>query len=198
MIKLPVSDGKVSDLVRRMEALSLREEDIEESYYRPSGKGNKNALTGVMLLHKTTGIRVRCNRESSQGINRFVARRSLVEELEARLQNKTRHEVKAEQIRQDKLHKLRRKGSRKRTQALPNPFGMSSGELAFLQKEKEASEAEARKAAPDPPRPMGGGGGGGGGSGGSGGSGLRGGFDLARAERAFILRMPANGLPTMF
>lgn len=192
MIKLPVSDGKVSDLFRRMEALSLREEDLEESYYRPSGKASKHALTGVNLLHKATGIRIRCNRESSQGINRFVARRSLVEELEARLLNKTRHEVRAEKIRQDKV---RRKGSRKRTQALPNPFGMSMGELAFLQKEKKEEErkrAAPPQAAPDSPRSFGGGGGG------SGSSGLRGGFDLARAERAFILRMPANGLPTMF
>jgi hypothetical protein len=182
-----------------MEALTIREEDFEESYYRPSGKrsGSKNALTGVMLLHKPTGIRVRCNRESSQGINRFIARRSLVEELEARRQNKTRHELKADKIRQDKL---RRKGSRKRTQPMPNPFGMSKGELAYLTKEERENRpapapgiapAPVPNPTPTPPRGISG-------AGDSGGSSGSGGFDLARAERAFILRMPTNGLPTMF
>lgn len=190
MTSFPVSDGKVSDLLRRMALLLLREEDLEETYYRPAGKkSNSKALTGVMLLHRPTGIRVRCNRESSQGINRFIARRSLVEELEARRSSKTRHEVKAEKIRQEKQ---RRKGSRKRTQALPGVFGrpdvelVRDGESQALQPtgagsgnmgQLPASHGGKRNPARHQP------------------PGQRKGFDLAEAERGFILRRPAQGLP---
>ncbi len=95
--------------------LQLAEGQIEESYFKASGPGGQKTnktLTGVTLLHRPTGIRVRCQRERSQGINRFIARRLLVEELEARTHGKTRHEVKAEQLREEKD---RRRGSRKKT-----------------------------------------------------------------------------------
>jgi len=59
-------------------------------------------IGGVDLRHRSTGIRIRCCRESSQALNRFLARRLLADELEARLQNKTRYEVKAEKIREAK------------------------------------------------------------------------------------------------
>ena len=75
-----------------MDALGCREKDLEESF-----RG-----TSITILHRPTGIRVRCNRERSQALNRFFARRLLVEELEAQVQNKTRHEVKAEQLREKK------------------------------------------------------------------------------------------------
>ena len=75
-----------------MDALGCYERDLEESF-----RG-----TSITILHRPTGIRVRCNRERSQALNRFFARRLLVEELEAQVQNKTRHEVKAEQVREKK------------------------------------------------------------------------------------------------
>ena len=75
-----------------MDALGCHERDLEESF-----RG-----TSITILHRPTGIKVRCNRERSQALNRFFARRLLVEELEAQAQNKTRHEVKAEQIREKK------------------------------------------------------------------------------------------------
>ncbi len=75
-----------------MDALGCYERDLEESF-----RG-----TSITILHRPTGIRVRCNRERSQALNRFFARRLLVEELEAKVQNKTRHEVKAEQLREKK------------------------------------------------------------------------------------------------
>ena len=97
-----------------MHRLQLGEGEIEESYFRASGPGGQKinkTLCGVTLLHRPTGIRVRCQRERSQGINRFIARRLLVEELEARLRGKTRHEVKAEHLREEKD---RRRGSRRK------------------------------------------------------------------------------------
>ena len=113
MLKFPVSEQKQADLTARMRELQVVEGQIEESYFRVSGPGgqktNKTA-SGVTLLHRPTGIQVRCQRERSQGINRYLARRLLVEELEARQNGKTRHEVKAERLREEKD---RRCGSRK-------------------------------------------------------------------------------------
>ena len=115
MLRFPVSTQKQAELNERMRHLQLGEGEIEESYFRASGPGGQKTnktLSGVTLLHRPTGIRVRCQRERSQGINRFIARRLLVEELEARAHGKTRHEVKAEHLREEKD---RRRGSRKKT-----------------------------------------------------------------------------------
>ena len=114
MLRFPVSCQKQEDLNGRMQKLRLVEGELDESYFKASGPGGQKTnktLTGVSLLHRPSGIRVRCQRERSQGINRFIARRLLVEELEARVHGKTRHEVKAEQLREEKD---RRRGSRKK------------------------------------------------------------------------------------
>jgi hypothetical protein len=92
VILFPVSERKAKALQSKMDALGCHEKDLEESF-----RG-----TSITILHRPTGIRVRCNRERSQALNRFFARRLLVEELEAQVQNKTRHEVKAEQLREKK------------------------------------------------------------------------------------------------
>ena len=128
MLRFPVSVQKQEDLNERMRQLRLVEGEIEESYFKASGPGGQKTnktLTGVTLSHRPTGIRVRCQRERSQGINRFIARRLLVEELEARAHGKTRHEVKAEQLREGKD---RRRGSRKRPAvSIGNPVPALSG-----------------------------------------------------------------------
>ena len=89
----PVSDKKARALRDRLSALRCSEQDFEESFF----KGN-----GVELRHRSTGIRIRCCQETSQALNRFLARRLLADELEARLQNKTRYRVKAERLREAK------------------------------------------------------------------------------------------------
>jgi len=92
VILFPVSERKAKALQSKMDALGCHERDLEESF-----RG-----TSITILHRPTGIKVRCNRERSQALNRFFARRLLVEELEAKGQNKTRHEVKAEELREKK------------------------------------------------------------------------------------------------
>lgn len=82
--KFPVTAAKLDDLYRRMETHGLREEDLVETYFKTVKSGGKAGLIGVMIFHEASGFRVRCNRERSQGINRFLARRMLVEQLEKR------------------------------------------------------------------------------------------------------------------
>ena len=94
----PVSDKKASALTARMKAVGCAENEIEETLARGGA---------VVLVHRPTGVRVRCCRQRSQGLNRFFARRMLVEEIEAKRRQKTRHEVKAEEIRRQKGRRQR-------------------------------------------------------------------------------------------
>ena len=139
MLRFPVSGQKQEDLSGRMLRLQLVEGQIEESYFKASGPGGQKTnktLTGVTLLHRPTGIRVRCQRERSQGINRFIARRLLVEELEARTQGKTRHEAKAERLRSEKE---KRRGSRKRTGELSTAGSVVPTESSTLMRRESTS-----------------------------------------------------------
>ena len=88
-----VSDKKARALRDRFVALRCSEQDFEETFFKRNG---------VELRHRTTGIRIRCCQETSQALNRFLARRLLADELEARLQDKTRSQVKAERLREAK------------------------------------------------------------------------------------------------
>lgn len=71
-----------------METLGIREEDIEEKFVRSSGSGGQNVnkvSTCVVLRHRPTGIQVKCQIERSQALNRFLARRILVERINQKI-----------------------------------------------------------------------------------------------------------------
>src|SRR5215813_1190108 len=107
-----VSPGKEKSLLDRMQALGVREEDIEEQFVRSSGAGGQNAnktSTCVMLHHLPTGIRVKCQRERSQALNRFLARRILLDKVEAKLRGiRTLAEQEIARIRRQKKQRSRR------------------------------------------------------------------------------------------
>ncbi|HWR58917.1 MAG TPA: peptide chain release factor-like protein, partial [Thermodesulfovibrionales bacterium] len=70
----PVSESKDRELKARMEALNIREEDIQESFIRSGGRGGQNVnkvATCVHLKHVPTGVEVKCQEERSQGLNRY-------------------------------------------------------------------------------------------------------------------------------
>ncbi|HAR36919.1 MAG TPA: peptide chain release factor-like protein [Acidobacteria bacterium] len=108
----PVRPEKEKDLLERMTRLGIKESDLEEKFIRSQGKGgqkvNKSA-TCVYLKHLPTGIEVKCQKERSQAINRFLARRILVEKLEAQIQGKeTEEQQRIEKIRRQKRKRSKR------------------------------------------------------------------------------------------
>jgi len=111
MIHFPVSEEKNRWLRERMEALGVREEDIEEKFIRSSGSGGQKVnktSTCVYLRHISTGIEVKCMRERSQPLNRFLARRELVEKISKGLGQIISDDIKMAKIRRQKARRKKR------------------------------------------------------------------------------------------
>lgn len=103
---MPIRQEKLQDLKKRMEKLHIYEEDLIEKFILGSGKGGQKvnkSHTCVYLKHTSTGIEVKCARERTRGMNRFFARRMLVEKLE---ETKEKESLK---IRKQKKRRQRRK-----------------------------------------------------------------------------------------
>ena len=111
-----VNPEKETALNDRMARLGIREGDLVEQFVRGSGKGGQKVnktSSCVYLLHKPTGIEVKCQRERSQSINRFLARRELCDRLEERIQGiKSRRQQEIERIRRQKRRRSRRQKDR--------------------------------------------------------------------------------------
>ena len=69
-----------------MQRLGVKENDLKESFIRSAGPGGQNVnkvSTCVVLRHLPSGMEVRCQQERSQSMNRYFARRILLQKLEA-------------------------------------------------------------------------------------------------------------------
>lgn len=80
-----ISSDKEKALREKMERFGIKESDIVERFVHSGGPGGQNVnktSTCVYLKHVPTGIEVKCQRERSQAMNRFLARRILVNKIE--------------------------------------------------------------------------------------------------------------------
>lgn len=111
MPEFAVSEEKNRQLHLKMLELAVREEDLRETFIRSSGKGGQHVnktSTRVQLTHIPSGISVTVSRERSQSINRFLARRELLERLEMQSGKKTVEMKKIEKLRKQKDRRRRR------------------------------------------------------------------------------------------
>jgi protein subunit release factor B len=111
MLTFSVSEEKNRWLRERMAVLGVREEDLEESFMRSSGKGGQHvnkSSTCVRLRHIPTGIVVKCMTERSQSVNRFLARRELLEKIAVQMGHSTPRTVEQEKARRRKARRQRR------------------------------------------------------------------------------------------
>ena len=112
MSSLPIAPNKLAELERRMAALSVREADFQETFVRSGGAGGQKvnkSSSCVMVLHRPTGLRVKCQTTRHQGLNRLMARRLLLDKIE-RLQKGF---VASERSRIEKVRRQKRKRSRR-------------------------------------------------------------------------------------
>jgi len=124
-----ISSHKEDALRRKMAELGIRESDLEESFVRSSGAGgqhvNKTASC-VQLFHRPTGIQVKCQEDRSQAVNRFLARRLLVERIEGQVLGRR----SAEQQAREKIRRQKRRRSRRAKQKMLADKHHRSGVLA--------------------------------------------------------------------
>jgi protein subunit release factor B len=107
-----VSPEKEKSLNERMERLGVAESDLRETFVRSSGPGgqkvNKTASC-VHLVHIPSGLSVKCQQSRSQALNRFLARRLLLDRIERIQQGLAR----ADRARVEKIKRQKRRRSRR-------------------------------------------------------------------------------------
>jgi len=129
MITYNVSEKKEKALLDKMERLGIYEKDIVEKFVRSSGKGGQNVnktSTCVYLKHIPTKIEVKCQKERFQSLNRYIARKILVDKIEAMVLGK-------ESEKQQRIEKIRRQ-KRKRSKR---------AKLKMLEEKKKRSRKKA-------------------------------------------------------
>ena len=113
MGKWGVTLRKEIALEKKFKRFNIHEKDIIEKFVRSGGKGGQKldkTSSCVYLKHIPTGIEVKCQRERSQSLNRFLARRILANKIEEMVLGKESEERK-------RIEKIRRKKRRRSKRA---------------------------------------------------------------------------------
>ncbi len=112
MPKTAVAPAKMRELERRMERLGIEEADLEEVFVRSSGPGGQKVnktSSCVVLKHKPSGIVIKCMETRSRELNRFLARRRLVDRIAEQIDR----ELSERQQRIEKIRRQKRKRSKR-------------------------------------------------------------------------------------
>jgi protein subunit release factor B len=107
-----ISPEKEKALKDRMDKLGVKDSDLKESFIRSSGPGGQKVnktSSCVFLIHIPTGLTVKCQQERSQALNRFLARRILLDRIE-KLKTGL---IAAEEMRIEKIRRQKRRRSKR-------------------------------------------------------------------------------------
>lgn len=113
MINFNVSKSKEEALLQKMARFGIKESDLIENFVRSGGPGGQNVnktSTAVYLKHIPTGIEVKCQETRSQVLNRYLARKILVNKIEDKILGKLSEE-------KQKIYKLKKQKKRRSRRA---------------------------------------------------------------------------------
>jgi protein subunit release factor B len=106
-----VSPGKIQELLSRIKRLGMDPGLIEERFIKGGGKGGQKVNKSANCVRlRYQGIEVRCQRERSLAVNRFLALRELTDRMEMRVSPGT-----SERLRE--VERIRRRKARRRRKA---------------------------------------------------------------------------------
>ena len=113
--KFPVTQGKIDQLLERMQRLGVNAAAIEEQFSRGGGKGGQKinkTSNRVTLKYPPLELTVNVQRERQRSLNRFLALRELVDQIEMKISPETSQKLKEiERIRKQKNRRWRRYSS---------------------------------------------------------------------------------------
>lgn len=106
-----VTPQKVSELKERIKRLGIELHLIEEKFVKGGGKGGQKinkTSNAVLLKYPPFGLVIRCQRERSRSVNRFLALRELADRIEMKVSPET-----SERLREiEKIRKRKRAGKK--------------------------------------------------------------------------------------
>ncbi|MDD5301984.1 MAG: peptide chain release factor-like protein [Elusimicrobia bacterium] len=108
-----VAPSKLEDLKARIVRLKIDLRLVEESFSRGGGKGGQKVnktSNRVQLAYPPLDVRVACQRERKRSLNRFLALRELVDQIEMKISPET-----SERLRE--MERLRRRKARSRARS---------------------------------------------------------------------------------
>ncbi|MHB0996662.1 MAG: peptide chain release factor family protein [Elusimicrobiales bacterium] len=111
-----ITAAKAEALKARIARLGIDLRLVDEQFTRGGGKGGQKinkTSNAVLLRYAPLGLTVRCQRERKRSVNRFLALRELVDEIEVRVSPETSEKLK-------EIARIRRKKARRRG---PRPDG---------------------------------------------------------------------------
>lgn len=131
-----VSSNKVKALYEKMARIGVKEAELEEHFIRSRGPGGQNVnkvSTGVYLKHIPTGVEVKACSERSQALNRYAARKVLVNKIETMVLG--RESIERKRI--EKIRRQKRKRSKRAKEKMLRAKSMRSQTKALRKKVEE-------------------------------------------------------------
>jgi protein subunit release factor B len=112
-----ITPAKTEALKARIARLGIDLRLVDEQFVRGGGKGGQKinkTSNSVLLRYPPLGLVVRCQRERKRSLNRFLALRELVDEIEIRISPGTSERLKD-------IVKIRKRKARASARALKAP-----------------------------------------------------------------------------